>query len=284
MKYFLFLFSLFFINHQNPSITTVVSLQQAVDQNLIELDVRGNEDSPHYVQPIMLYARNVTNNPLTINIPNGQQFLSQDPSVQDMLVVKSQQIELPPEHSISLELPAMCTQQDNDSPTDNDLYSIGPMATSHLLQVSDKIEQMESFNTIGQYAVWSISDNLALDRIAGFDEDEAGALQQFVSSITGKAIPEKNTTDYLTNYNRPSLAKVTLGGEFEYRVSKTSEVTIGLFNEQNIIVRELLNQPETPRGDHLFEYQFDLSAYTDPIYYVRLIIDGDIKLSFRIDT
>ena len=64
---------------------------------------------------------------------------------------------------------------------------------------------------------------------------------------------------------------------------KTSAVTIGLFNEDNIIVRELLNKPQTPRGEHKLNFEFDMAAYTDPVYFVRLIIDGEIKLSFKLE-
>lgn len=280
---FVLLILFIFLGYKNPESTKIISLQEAVDQELIELDIKGNIDSPHYYKPIELKVKSVSDFSFILNVKNGQRFLTQDSSVQDMIVVKSELIALEPGSEKSLDLNAMCTQRQNRGPAQNERYVLGPMAEKHLLQVSQKVQALETYNTIGQYAIWTISNNIGLDEIAGFNEVEAEALQKFVSEITGRKIPEKDTTDYLTNYNRPSLAVRTLGGKFEYGLVKTSAVTIGLFNEQNIIARELLNKPVAPRGDHVLNFEFDMAAYTEPVYFVRLIIDGEIKISYRIE-
>tara|TARA_R110000868_G_scaffold334999_3_gene595724 strand:+ start:1359 stop:2216 length:858 start_codon:yes stop_codon:yes gene_type:complete len=272
-----------FLGSKTPLPPKTVSLQEAVNQKLIKLDVHGNTNSPHYSQPIKLTVKNLSNSPFMLNIPNGQRFLTLDHEVQDMLVVKSEQLALAPGIEKSILLNAMCTQKENRGPGENEPYRLGPLAESHLLQVSNKIQELEAYNTIGQYSVWSISNDVGLESIAGFNDTEAEKLQQFVAKITGKNIPEKDTTDYLTNYNRPSLSIRTLGGTFEYGLVKTSAITIGLFNDQNIIVRELLNKPKTPRGDHKLNFEFDMAAYSEPVYFVRLIIDGEIKISTKVE-
>lgn len=88
----------------------------------------------------------------------------------------------------------------------------------------------------------------------------------------------------MTNYDRPSLDTENLCGKFEYSLVRTSAITIGLFNAQNTIVRELLNTPAMPRGEHSLNFEFDMSAYTNQVYFVRLIIDGEIKLSYKIES
>lgn len=285
MKNLFVLCTLFiFLGHKNPTPPKTVSLQEAVDQKLIEIEVKGNTSSPHYRKPIKLIVKSLSNSPFIVKIPNGQRFLTQDTSVQDMIVVKSEQLALAPGYQKSIELNAMCTQKQNRGPSENEPYKLGPMAEKHLLQVSQKIQSLEAYNTIGQYSVWSISNDLGLEQIAGFNETEAEELQQFIAKITGKKIPEKDTTNYLTNYNRPSIVQRTIGGKFEYGLVKTSAVTIGLFNEQSIIARELMNKPNVSRGDHVLNFEFDMDTYTEPVYFVRLIIDGEIKLSYKIET
>jgi len=54
--------------------------------------------------------------------------------------------------------------------------------------------------------VWSISSDTNVESSIGFNTNAADMLQQFVAKINVKQIPEKDTTDYLTNYGRPSLA------------------------------------------------------------------------------
>jgi hypothetical protein len=58
-------------------------------------------------------------------------------------------------------------------------------------------------------------------------------------------------------------------------------VTIGMFNDQNIVVKELYNNPETPPGEHKLAYEFDTMVFPEDTYYVRLIIDGQIKINFK---
>tara|TARA_B110000046_G_scaffold88676_2_gene96817 strand:+ start:54954 stop:55811 length:858 start_codon:yes stop_codon:yes gene_type:complete len=272
-----------FLGNKTPTPPKTVSLEAAVEQKLIQLNVSGNTNSPHYSQPLRLKVKNISPTPFTLQIPNGQRFLTTDEGVQDMLLVKSELLALAPGIQKSILLNAMCIQKENRGPRQNEAYRLGPMAESHLLQVSKKIEELEAYNTIGQYSVWSISNNIGLENIAGFDDTEAEELQAFVAKITGQKIPEKDPEDYLTNYDRQSIGKRSLGGSFEYGLVKTSAITIGLFNEQNIIVRELLNKPETPRGDHKLNFEFDMAAYTEPVYFVRLIVDGRIKISTKIE-
>ncbi|MDB4082744.1 hypothetical protein N9502_00555 [Vicingaceae bacterium] len=281
---FALLIVIIFFGNKTATPPKTLSLQAAIDRKLIQVDVSGNTNSPHYSQPLQLKVKNVSTTPFRLQIPNGQRFLTVDEDVQDMILVKSELLALAPGIEKSILLNAMCTQKENGGPGENEPYRIGPMAESHLLQVSNKIQELEAYNTIGQYSVWSISNNVGLESIAGFDDTEAQELQQFVAKITGKKIPEKDPMDYLTNYDSPSLAKRTLGGSFEYGLVKTSAITIGLFNEQNIIVRELLNKPSTPRGDHKMNFEFDMAAYTEPVYIVRLIVDGRIKISTKIET
>ena len=38
-----------------------------------------------------------------------------------------------------------------------------------------------------------------------------------------------------------------------------------------------------PKGDHDLNFKFDTSAYTNPVYFVRLIIDNEIKLGYKIE-
>ncbi|MEQ8908689.1 MAG: hypothetical protein RIC95_05825 [Vicingaceae bacterium] len=267
---------------QSPESPAILTLEEALKKDLIKIEIKGNGSSPHYAQPIKFTAKNLRNAPLNLQVLNGRQFHTLDEGVQDMLLVKSELIVLAPNEEKTIPLSAMCIQKQNRGPSEDEPYTLGAMAHQELLKLSQKIEEMQAYNTLGQYAVWSISNNSGLDQIAGFDEEEASQLQAYVSEITGRPIPKKDTTDYRTNYNRPYLAKRTVGGKFEYGLVKPSAVTIGLFNEDNIIVRELLNKPNTPRGDHKLNFEFDMATYTDSVYFVRLIIDKEIKLSFKL--
>ncbi len=52
---------------------------------------------------------------------------------------------------------------------------------------------------------------------------------------------------------------------------------------QDIIVRELYYNPTEESGEHLFNYAFDTNTYEDPVYFIRLIINGEIKIDFKME-
>jgi hypothetical protein len=54
-----------------------------------------------------------------------------------------------------------------------------------------------------------------------------------------------------------------------------------MFNEQNIVVKELYNNAETAAGEHKLAYEFDTMIFPEDTYYIRLIIDGQIKINFK---
>jgi len=51
-----------------------------------------------------------------------------------------------------------------------------------------------------------------------------------------------------------------------------------MFNKENMVVRELLFEPFVEPGTYEFKFSFDASVYTDPVYYIKLIINKDVKI------
>ena len=74
-----------------------------------------------------------------------------------------------------------------------------------------------------------------------------------------------------------------MGGEFKYKLSQQRSISIAMFDKNNIVVRELYNNPAVPTGVHTFNYEFDASCFTDDFYYIRMIEDHRIVLEGKID-
>lgn len=271
------------LSNKKPDSKLIHDLGEAVELGLVEIKIDGRHESPHYAQPAHLSIRNLTDKAVNVRIPNGQQLVSNPSTVQDLIVVNEELLILAAKETKEKDLYAMCTQHQNTGPTRSTVYSLGGVASGPLKRLTKEIQKRRDYNTLGQYSVWSIANKRDISTIAGYDEAAATHYQKLVADLTGRPLPVKDTTDYLTNYNNASLVERSIGGRFEYGFSKTSAVTIGLFNEQNIIVRELFNHPEMKPGDHELDFTFDAMAYTDPIYYVRLIIDGNIKINFEVE-
>ena len=260
-----------------PTATSTYDFLDALEKNLITSEVIGNEDSPHYVQPLMITLSNTTDTSLMVTIPNGQTFSSD--SVQDLIITRTELITLAPKESKTLPLYAMCTQQNESGANVMETYTPGSLATGDLADLAQEIESRNDFNTLGQYSIWAITDGVHLNTISGFDKEEALYLKTFTANLLNVPVPEYDADDYLTNYNDDGLITRSATGKFKFYFSSESAVTIAMFDENDIVVRELYNNPFTPKGNHDLEFKFDMEIYRDEIYYVRLIKDGEIKIN-----
>lgn len=57
-----------------------------------------------------------------------------------------------------------------------------------------------------------------------------------------------------------------------------------MFDENNIVVRELYKNDSCSQGRHEMEFKFDATEYTDEFYYVRLLENGEIMVELLVET
>ena len=254
-------------------------LATAVEKNLIRCTITGNDESPHYYQPISIDITNLTDKEIIITIPNGQKFKTE--KNQDIVITREEMIAVSGKGSVKQPMFGMCIQKYNAAPDSNEIYTIGGLATGNLASLTTEIQKQEAFNTIGQYSIWTLTDDNTLTDIDGFDVKEASLMREYVAELLDLPVPEIVPSNFIPEESEPILTKRSVGGKFRYKFSKTSAVTIGMFNDKNIIVKELYNNPTTKPGEHHLSYEFDTMIYPDEIYYIRLIIDGQIKLNME---
>lgn len=278
-----FLLIILFSVTSNKPIIPTYDLKTALDKNLIECNFYGNIESPHYYQPLKIDITNLTNKGITIKIPNGLKFVSDSTDTQDVIITQEELIVLSTNKKEIKPLYAMCIEQNKSALNENTRYLIGNQSSDNMAVLTKEIERNKSFNTLGQYSIWALTDNFPINEIEGFNEKEADLYQHFVGHLLDVDIPPSETENYKTYYNSVKTFKRSVVGKFKYKFHKQTNVTIGLFNEQDIIVRELYNNPTEKAGEHLFKYAFDTTTYTDPTYYIRLVVDGEIRISLKME-
>lgn len=281
-------------NYQPKKPLKTYDLATAIEQKLVEYSATGNSESPHYYEPIRITIKNISNAPLQIRIPNGQKFESVSPDIQDVITTQEELIALSEEKTSTKPLLGMCIQQHNSAPNNEEQYTLGSLATGSLAKLTQEIQNKKAFTINAQYAVWSLNDVENLYQIDGNDQEEALYFQSFTANLLGVSIDQDpfNEEDFDDDNNTKEdsdddsryLVKRKVGGKFKYKFSKTSAVTIGMFNNQDIVVKELYNNPKTKPGEHFLSYEFDTNAYTDNVYYIRLIINGQIKINYEMKT
>lgn len=279
----LFLFVITLGYSQNPNATKVYDLASVLENNWITLKVTGNENSTHYTKPIRAKFTNTSKKPLRFSIPNGQLFRAEDSTVQDIVIVKEELIALKVGETKELPLYGMCIELSNSGNNLETLFYADGMAEEKLLKLTEEIQKRRSYNTLGQYAVWTLTDDEDLTSISGFDESEALHLKTFVANLLGVPVPLHDPNDYTTNYHNDGLIKRAAKSKFKFTFSEDSAVSIAMFDENNMVVRELYNNPNVKAGYHELDFKFDVSVYQNKAYYVRMIVDGEIKINMKME-
>ena len=264
-----------------PTITPdpTYTLSQALEETTVTLSVQGNAASTHYEKPILLTLKNQLAKPIRITLPNGQIFKANDSLVQDIVITKEELIALKPHETKTLPVYGMCIEPNLSGFNEEVSYRLAGMADEKLQKLTTEIEARKDFNTLGQHAVWALVETADLTGINGFDEAEALHLQSYVADLMDLQVPERNPNDYRQNYRDNSLIKRAAKGSFKFTFHQERAVTIALFDEANILVRELYNNPQQQPGNETLQFAFDMEVYRDKIYYIRMIVDGEIKIN-----
>ena len=275
-----FAFLLLLTSATPKELSSPKTLKKALELNIVSATIKGNDESPHYFNPLILELKNLTHVSLSILIMPGDIFKSDDPEYQDILITKFERIEIKAGTTLRIPLFGMCIQEFNSAPGSEQKYSLAERGGDDLSLLANRINKEKAFNIAAQQAVWSVTDGYPLDKIGNLSDEQSDQAREMVAGLESS---DTTVTRGLTirRNNNNGLIKRQMDGNFKYRISKESEVHIALFNEQNIVVKELFNDTAVTAGEHDFRYT--MNEYIDPTkyYYVRLIIDGEIKINFE---
>lgn len=248
-------------------------------KNTLTVSYRTNPSSVHYEAPIIADITNNSQQTLSYSLPAGTLLAPSDSQCQTMVITETVAQKIAPNSKKQLVIKAMCTQSYKAGAKEGIQYHqipSNPLLTSLALFIDSNKYQ----NSEAQHAVWTMQNKSPLYEIYGADTVAALRLQQKIAALTGQIIPQKlEIQNYSYNYYAtPPSPKTTLGGSFDYQLSRQASISIGMFNDQGVLVRELFKNTAVKPGAHTFKYEFDASVYTEDEYSILFIRDGKIML------
>lgn len=168
-KYFLlfgFLFLVGFISLGQKRMT----VQEAQDSNFIELNIQGlygfetykplNHSGAYFGECIAIDIQNITDTFLVLTIPVGTYLVSEDSTVQNMVVTNTAQIELINYIKNKYRIHAMCGEIHDAVPSKGNNYTLAGFAEDEVVRVAEVIEKRKQQDHIGQLAMWTVTDNV----------------------------------------------------------------------------------------------------------------------------
>jgi len=260
-----------------------VLFDDALAKKQITASAQANQNTTHYQQPVLVKLKNITAEAITVELPVGRYFQSSDTTDQNFVSTEPLMVSLSPGQTLEMPVSAMCVNHSKASPQSGQAYAIKKPANSKLLSTAKYIHQNKLYSSyLGQTVMWCVSDDEPLESVIGYEDEDVHGAVQFLATLLNKAVPKPPAPDdYLRNPR--AKPKKEIGGDFEFRFSSPKAVHIAMFDENNIAVRELYNNPAEPAGEHKVDFVFDGSVYNNGTYYVRFLCDNRILMEHQLD-
>jgi hypothetical protein len=281
MNSIIFLFASLLSAVTFQSATTTIELQNAMEQRQILATFTGASGSTHYLKPLSASIRNLKNQQISIVIPAGYHFRSEDSTVQDIITTQEELLVLKPREVLEVKLSGMCIQHHNGAPGADDGFKLAGFANPKLKKLALYLDEKNVQDYKGQQAMWIVSDGEDLRYIIGIGSTSERELIDLVASITNQpTITEKEYAAYKQEVISP-VYKSELRGKFAFNFNMKVPIHIALFDENGIVLQEIYNQV-APAGRQEVTYTFDAVPYEGKTIHAKLIAFDDVLLDRKI--
>lgn len=239
-------------------------------------EITHNESGTHYHTPFFLNLTNISNKTIEVNIPNGSVIEPKDESFQNFIITEQLIVQLAPKATKTVPLLAMCIESTDKAPIEDCEYTFNGMANKQLIQLSEFVESKKQYEPDAQFLMWDIAEGFYEEyENLSFEIDEEGIV--WVKNEKGERIEQK--VEEIDEY-RP---QVIFNGEFEMNLARIKNIHIAMFNENNVLVKELYKNPTTPIGKTIVEYEFNSLDFEEAVYFVKLVMEGEVIMTREID-
>jgi hypothetical protein len=247
----------------------------------VKFIVKANTNSVHYMDALTIEFKNSTSKATTVEIPIGTLFSPEDTNYQDIVVTEQLALAIPANGTLIKDIKGMCTEQGDKAGGGDLKYFLKPNNNLNLIKLCNFIAKNKYQNSEAQNAVWTLVSNEPLEEIWGADTVAAKALINEMARITNKPLPMPKV-DYTHNYYYSEPMKVEISGKFEWDISDTKSIVIGMFNTNGTLVREVYKNMNQSPGYNKVSFNFDPTVYNEQYYDFKLILDGVVVTNKRI--
>lgn len=258
--------------------TAAMSIQEALSKNLVEINIQTNETGTHYSAPFIMEVNNLSNKALDLELENGYLLEPADVEEQTMIVTNRILASLGPKEKKEMFVNAMCIEQHDAAPDENSRYTFADLASPELRKLSAFIEENKRFEPDAQFLMWDLADGIYnKEEISDFYIDEGGSVWVLDQD-------EERLDPIFEPYQEDvPQRQMIVYGSFEMNFSREKNVHIAMFNQNNVIVKELFKNPQTPVGKTQLDYEFNSLEYEEEVYFVKLVVDGEIIMTRTIE-
>jgi len=278
---FIFLSFIIVQKNNDPIDKKYISIEKAIEKGLVSAKISGK--GGHKGECIELNIESLIDNDTLVRIEPGRRLVSDDSTLQDILIIKEIQLFLAAREKKALSLFGFCCQATNGSPGKDAIFDIGFMEDSSIIILAEYLGKSGLPLGVMQSAVWVLSNNHSISSIHNDNENDRNKMKELYGLIAGIKGLEFKFPWYTLKYeqdtsllfsNRPNK----FFAEIDYNIAHSANV--------DLVIRDTLNRHVTniftnkPHHPNTYNYRFNLNVVQWPKgkYYLMLYVDNQMRL------
>jgi hypothetical protein len=221
---------------------------------------------------IRLGLKNLSARSLEVEVPAGQMMISQDSSVQDLVVTRPAFAQVAPGQVQYLDLYTMCTQAGNMSPGAAEAFTVGKRCEGPLLELVQLIAREDMQNSSAQSAVWAVCSGTPVAQVFGEDSRQIRLLAEQVSEATGQPL---SAFDFRPRPHRLTSFRASLEGLLPYDLPAAD---LGLYDASGRLLYRCFEGRAVERGYAQWLVGINHTLGDSTPVFLRLFDQGELIL------
>lgn len=263
--------------------TKAINILEAEKTGKISYELTGNGEYVHYETPLMFHVTNISNENITIEIDAGTIVQSTVEKYQDFVLTDAIVLELQIGAEEFFHINAMCIEQQDNAPEVYTTYSFTDRKNDKLKKLATFISNNKLFNSEAQFLVWDVIKNPKnYDSITAYKLDEENNIWAVKNTDGKEELSLASNVNEIEDEN-PMQNVLMVSGAFTFNLAFDKEVHLAMFNDRNVIVKELYPESVMHRGLSKIPYAFNSLDFPEDKYYIKLVMDGKVLNEKEID-
>lgn len=252
-----------------------ISISEALKNKMIAIKVKST--SGHTGECLSLRLVNLKNSKLNIIVEAGRMFIPADSNVQNLIVVKRENIELAPNQVKTNKITAVCAQKEDAGPRQDLVFTAGNFGNNEAKKFAEWLDTKAYYNNSNtQNAMWMFTDNIAPEFTINSERDkEMLAYVATVKNLNYEKLLKKFTSfNSSNNHTAPAKNKFTFTSTLKFTLSNPQVLKVVLCDKNHTVVKQCLAGDTLAVGPNSKRIEITNDDLENGKYYLKVFIDG----------
>jgi hypothetical protein len=256
-----------------------ISISEAIKNKMIAIKVKST--SGHTGECLSIRMVNLKNTKLNILIEAGRMFIPADSNVQNLIVVKRENIELAPNQNKTNKITAVCAQKEDAGPRQDLVFTTGNFGNTDAKKFAEWLDTKAYYNNSNtQNAMWTFTDNIS-PQFSIYSEHDKEMLA-YVAAAKNLNY-EKLLKKFNSTYNPPAKSKFTFTSTLKFTLSAPQVLKVVLCDKNNAVVKQCIAGDTLAVGPNSKRVVITNDDLENGKYYLKVYIDGKMITRREID-